>query len=197
MNVYDFDGTIYKKDSSIEFYLYVIKTKPSIFIKCFPHQFILFLAYKLGLVKKEIFKQAFFSFLKYIDGYDMVKKFVSKEMKNVKEWYLKQLQKNDIIISASPEFLIKEFAINLGIYNVIASRIDINTGTFYGLNCYGVEKVSRFKEKHQLDKIDEFYSDSTSDAPLAYYAKKAFRVTKDNITEWRISEINESKESNK
>lgn len=32
MNVYDFDKTIYKKDSSVQFYLYVIRKKPFIFL---------------------------------------------------------------------------------------------------------------------------------------------------------------------
>ena len=38
MNVYDFDKTIYKKDCSIEFYLFVIKKNPMVFFKCFPMQ---------------------------------------------------------------------------------------------------------------------------------------------------------------
>ena len=30
MNVYDFDGTIYNGDSTIDFYIYALKSKPSI-----------------------------------------------------------------------------------------------------------------------------------------------------------------------
>ena len=36
MNVYDFDGTIYDGDSSVDFWLYSIRKKPSVFLKCLP-----------------------------------------------------------------------------------------------------------------------------------------------------------------
>lgn len=47
MNVYDFDKTIYKKDCSIEFYLFVIKKNPMVFFKCFPMQVFAFFRYRL------------------------------------------------------------------------------------------------------------------------------------------------------
>ena len=45
-----------------------------------------------------------------------------------------------MIISASPEFLIAPIANQLGV-RYIASKLNPETGTYDGLNCYGDEKV--------------------------------------------------------
>ena len=42
------------------------------------------------------------------------------------------------------------------------------------------------KEVFKNGKIDNFYSDSKSDTPLAELADKAFIVKKNNITDWNF-----------
>ena len=69
MNVYDFDGTIYDGDSSIDFFLYALKKKPSI-IRFLPRQAWGFLRYKAGKTGKTAFKESLFSFLQGIDAGD-------------------------------------------------------------------------------------------------------------------------------
>ena len=49
------------------------------------------------------------------------------------------------------------------------------------MNCHGEEKVRRFREVYGDAQIDEFYSDSLHDTPLAKEAKRAFLVKKDEI----------------
>ena len=108
-------------------------------------------------------------------------------MKNVEKWYLDMKRDDDVIISASPEFLVKVCCERLGIKHVMASRVDPKTGKYDGLNCYGEEKPKRFDERFGSEKraeIENFYSDSYSDAPMAAIAKQAYLVKKHIPTEW-------------
>ena len=181
MNVYDFDKTIYKKDSSVQFYLYVIRKKPFIFFKCFGQQIVATVKYYLKFITKEQWKEQYFCFVKYINTEEMVDAFAEEELKNIHQWYLKKRKDNDVIITASPEFLIKAFMRRLGGMDVIGSVVDTHTGKFCGLNCYGEEKLRRLMTKYGTDvKIAEFYSDSYSDLTLAQIAEKPFLVKKNN-----------------
>jgi phosphoserine phosphatase len=52
------------------------------------------------------------------------------------------------------------------------------------LNCHGEEKVRRYREAFGDAPIDEFYSDSYSDTPLAKLAAKAYLVKGDKRLPW-------------
>lgn len=187
MNVYDFDGTIYKKDSSIELYKYVIKRKPFILPLCFSKQIVAIVKYKRAMITKEEMKEAYFCFLKYIDIDNILNQFVDSQIKFINKWYLKQRKSDDVIISASPAFLINKFADKINVKNVIASEVNIHSGKFNSLNCFGHQKVIRFKEQYPNETIHEFYSDSISDMPMAFLAENAFMVKKGNIVKWEIN----------
>ncbi len=66
----------------------------------------------------------------------------------------------------------------------MASKVDMHSGKFSGVNCHGKEKVKRFYEAFPDGKIDNFYSDSYSDSPLAEIAEKAFMVDGDKVEGW-------------
>ena len=66
MNVYDFDGTIYDGDSSIDFYLFCIKRKPSILFKSIIKQLSGAVLYTFKLITKKRYKEKYFSFLKFV-----------------------------------------------------------------------------------------------------------------------------------
>lgn len=61
MKAYDFDGTLYRGDSSIDFYLFCLKNNPRI-LKYLPLTIIQFLLYRFGRCSKKEFKQCFFVF---------------------------------------------------------------------------------------------------------------------------------------
>ena len=103
---------------------------------------------------------------------------------NIKPFYLKQKKDDDVIISASPEFLLKPVCKRLKIKNLMASKVDMHSGKYSGVNCHGKEKVKRFYKAFPDGKIDNFYSDSYSDSPLAEIAKKAFMVDGDKVEGW-------------
>lgn len=183
MNVYDFDGTIYSGDSTVDFYLYALKHKPSLL--CYlPKQLFGGVLFTLKQIDKTKFKEFFFCFLRAIDAENMAESFWSQHQDRIYDWYLNQQEPNDIIISASPEFLLKPISYRLGINCLVASKVDPHSGLFTGENCYGQEKVQRLQEVCNLSYIDKFFSDSCSDLPLARIASKAFLVKKGKVAEW-------------
>ena len=185
MNVYDFDGTIYSGDSTVDFYVFCVRKNP-LLCRCLPRQVFAALKYKMKKQSKEQFKEQFFSFLNDIADIDtIVRQFWDKSEGKIAEWYLKQKDEQDVIISASPEFLLKEISKRLGIQTLIASKVSKHTGLFEGNNCYGVEKVKRFREEFPQGIIDNFYSDSKSDQPVADIAEHSFFVKDGMVEDWK------------
>ncbi len=188
MNVFDFDGTIYDGDSSIDFWLFCIKKQPTL-LRFLPKQFLGVFLYFLGKITKEEFKSRFFLFFSGITNMDvLVKDFWDKKNYKIKIWYKIIKQKNDCIISASPHFLLEEICNRLNIQNLIATDVDKNTGNLLSKNCHGKNKVDFFTNIFGIDYIDCFYSDTDSDFYLAHLAKKAFKVKRNKIIEWRYSD---------
>ena len=189
MNVYDFDKTIYAGDSTVDFYFYCLQKYPVIIFRL-PKQVAGFLQYKGGTISKERFKERFFCFLQDIPNIaDEVRNFWNQKKEKICPWYLRQKSEDDVIISASPSFLLEEICLRLGICQLLASNVDAKTGQYTGKNCYGEEKVSRFRQKFGKQEIDQFYSDSTSDLPMAKIAKEAFLVKKGTLEAWRIERL--------
>ncbi len=184
MNVYDFDNTIYVGDSSLDFYFYCLSKYPSVILR-FPKQLCSFLLYKSGKISKEKFKETFFSFVSDLkDPQIEVVRFWNQNEKKIKAWYTLQQKEDDLIISASPRFLLEEICKRINVTKLIATDVDIHTGIFNGKNCYGKEKVNRLYSEFPLCKIDCFYSDSLSDTFLAKLADQAFLVKGNHIYEW-------------
>lgn len=184
MNAYDFDKTIYKNDSTADFYLFCIRKKPSLFFSLFNTAFAAVRYYIFKKGTKTEFKERMYSFLKKIDAVSLTEEFWDKHISGIKDFYINNQQADDVIISASPEFLLKPICKRLGIEHLIASKVDPKTGKYSGLNCHGSEKVNRFYERFPNEKIDEFYSDSHSDDPLAQIAQKSFLVCNEKILSW-------------
>lgn len=184
MNVYDFDKTIYDGDSTLDFYLFALKKNPRL-IKYLPIQILGFIKYLFGMSTKLEFKEKFYYFLNGINDTDnLIEMFWNEKESGIKEWYLKRRMDSDLIISASPTFLLEPICKRVGISHLIASEVNKNTGVCEGENCYGEEKVTRLKKEFKDFIIEEFYSDSLSDAPLALVADKSFIVSGTKIMKW-------------
>jgi HAD superfamily phosphoserine phosphatase-like hydrolase len=185
VRVFDFDKTIYRGDSSVDFLLFVLFRKPAAIIG-FPNIFASWIRFKLGIIKKVAFKEAFFAFVKGLNSIDRwVQDFWQGRISRVEDWYLEGTKTDDVIISASPAFLLEPIGRRFGV-TVIATRLSPETGHILGENCYGTEKVLRFREAFPLAQIDEFYSDSLSDLPMARISRKAFLVRKGIISIWDV-----------
>ncbi len=185
MNVYDFDKTIYDGDCTVNFYIYCLKNYPVIYKKI-PEVLWFGLLFKLGIIKKTDFKSRFFKFATLIpDLKEAVAAFWAKDKCKIKKFYVDNQREDDIIISASPTFILDEICGILNIKHLYATNVDLTSGKIIGENCYGEEKVKRFYEAgYKENSIDEFYSDSLSDSPLADISKKAFVVIKEKLIPW-------------
>ena len=183
INAYDFDETIYDGDSSVDFYLYCLKRKPSIIIMA-PIQIYGVLLYILKIKNKDFMKEKIFSFLKRIDNInDYIEDFWNKNRKKIKEWYLKQKKKSDVIISASPEFLLKPLEKELKVDRIIATKVNKKTGKFESKNCHDYQKIKRYeKETKRKNDVKAFYSDSfKSDKAMFEYAEEDYIIKKNKI----------------
>ena len=178
MNVYDFDKTIYRRDSSTDFILFLYRKKPSL-LRFAPRQaFAALRYYVFRSISKTQMKERFFSLFSACDAAARVPEFWSGHRNGIYDWYKAQHREDDVIISASPRFLLEPVCRELGITRLIASEVDPKNGCFVGENCHGAEKLRRFRAQFPDETIHEFYSDSRSDTPLAEAAEDAFLIAR-------------------
>ncbi|MCQ2513808.1 MAG: HAD-IB family phosphatase [Ruminococcus sp.] len=187
MNSYDFDKTIYDGDSTADFYIFSMKKHRKI-VTLFPSLLssaMNFYIFKNGT--KTEFKEVMYRFLQYCNTKEDVEEFWKLNEHKIKKFYLTQQKPDDVIISASPEFLLAPICKKLGIKYLIASRVNKKSGKYTGLNCHGEEKVKRFYEIFDKNTVvEEFYSDSYSDTPMAKIAQKAFLVKGEKLSDWNF-----------
>ncbi len=184
MNTYDFDKTIFYPDSSYCFYLYCLRHYPGAMVKTLPRSVVSGLRYAVGKGNTKMLKEQLFSFLSNLPDVDgAVKDFWEKNRHRLAKWYLPQKRSNDVIISASPEFLLRPICDELGV-RLIGTRMDKHTGRISGENCHDKEKVRRFYEEFPGGCTEEFYSDSLSDTPMAEIAQRAYIVRKEKLSPW-------------
>ena len=185
MNVYDWDDTIYRGDSTFGMVRYAYTHRPKTLLSI-PRTAFCGLLYVLRLMPKQTFKENLFHMFTYIpDMEQFVEEYTSSHLDHVKDWYKNHQKEDDVVISASPEFLIKSFCDKVGIKVAMASPVNPHTGKYEGLNCHGEEKVKRYREVFGDTNIEEFYSDSFSDAPLARLAEHAYLVKGEVMKEWK------------
>ena len=185
MNAYDFDDTIFTPDSSYLFLRYCLRHYPRTVIRIVPSALLQTISFiSQGRKDAKKLEESLFSFLNSVDDIDrIVSDFWTENFFRIAPWYMKQRQKDDVIISASPEFLLRPAAERLGV-DLIATRMNPYTGKIAGRNCHDAEKVRRFLEKYHDVTIECFYSDSVSDTPMAKLAKHAVLVSKNGFSPW-------------
>ena len=183
VNVSDWDKTIFAKDSTVTFCLWCILHYPKV-LKALPAVLKNLPAYWRGKLTKTQIKEIFYHFLRYVPDVDRaVERFWDAQFRRIKGWYYDRQRSDDIIISASPEFLLSVPTERLGV-RLIASRVDKTTGETEGENCWGAEKVRRLREAYPEVEIAAFYSDSRSDTPLAELADVAYLVKGEKLLPW-------------
>lgn len=182
MNCYDFDQTIFFPDSSYCFFMYCLRHYPKAVLRALPATAVTGLLALLRLRDTRALKEKVFSFLPYLDDVDSVVECFWEESfdEGIAAWYLNQREDDDVIVSASPEFLLLPAVERLGV-RLIATRMDKHTGRILGNNCHDYEKVTRFYQVYPGQHPEKFYSDSLSDSPMARIADSAWLV-EDRVT---------------
>lgn len=176
VNVYDFDHTIYDGDASVDFIKYCLSHDLRLW-RYLPADFLALATYTLGMSDRKQIKQVAFTFLRDLPDIDnTLNKFWAAHEHKVKPWYHEQHRSTDIVISASPAFLLDPIARNLGIRTTLATPMNKHTGKIDGENCRGEEKLRRLKAYDPKIKVDKFYSDSMSDLPLLKLANEPYIV---------------------
>ena len=94
MNVYDWDGTIYKGDSTVDFVFYLYTHYPKTLCNL-PRTLFYGLGYALKLTPKLKFKENLYHMFTYVKDIDKVTdEFTSSHLNHVKKWYLDLKEKH-------------------------------------------------------------------------------------------------------
>ncbi len=188
---FDFDGTLTTGDTFIAFALHAL-TRRRVIASIIAESATL-TGWKCGIIsngkaKQRLFKRLFggmpiaefnrhcSTFATEIDK--MMRHEMIQTLKSAREGADKVY-----IISASIENWIKPWAKSLGIDEVIATRITVDsegivTGGFNGNNCYGAEKVRRLQEAEPQREsyILTSYGDSRGDREILAFADRPHLV---------------------
>lgn len=180
MNVFDFDGTLYRGDSTLDFWLYSLAQCPTC-LRSLPHQLISMARYTTRQVDKDTLKEQFYTFLQFLpDTSLMVKDFWKRARRNLRFDVLSCASKGDLVVSASPEFLLLEICSQYG-WKLVASKVNPQTGKLLSANCHGKEKVFRLRAAGYPEYFDQGYTDSFHDEPLMRLCAAPFLVRKHDI----------------
>lgn len=177
MNIFDFDWTIYQGDSTFDFWRYCLRRYPET-RKRMPSAAWAAALYGLKRIGLEDFKARFYRFLQDVPDVDeAVEDFWLQGQDNLRMDVLGHSKDGDLVISASPEFLLRPICDKLDL-KLIASQVDPRTGELLGPNCKGAQKVARIEEAGLPRAYEKAFSDSLSDTPIARLAREAYLVTR-------------------
>ena len=183
---FDFDGTLTKKDTLIEFIKYTKGTTR--FLMGFLLYSPLLVLMKLhladnGKVKERVFRHFFDGM--GLDEFDrLCRDFAATHLDLLRPQGIKRvsecLAQGDrvIVMSASIDNWVKPFFSQPGLegVEVEGTRIEVVdgkvTGRFTTPNCYGAEKVNRLRQAVGDSPCEEAYGDSRGDRELLAYARK-------------------------
>ena len=195
MAIFDIDYTITRKETLMEFYKYLI-SRDKRNLKFLPRALFSGLMYGIKVYDEKRVKEAF---LKFIDNIEekhlavLTKEFYDERLttilyKDALEMITKLKREGYmvVLISASPEFYVKEFYAIDDVDLIIGTRFAFENGVFkrkmHGNNCKGNEKVIRLNEviKERNLKVDfknsYMFSDSLSDKPLLDLVGKPYLI---------------------
>lgn len=180
--VYDFDKTIFKKETSMAFTFFYLGRHPKkifVFLKSIFR--IIFHIKSFSL--KEI-KGIFFEYIRNDNKIEKeIELFWEKNKKYIFPYFKEEIDKNKkeadylVLISASPSFLLDKIYKKLGFDVLIATKYDKDYNLI-GENCKGIEKVNRLNKRFQDYHLLKFYSDSLSDLPLYNISCEKFWINK-------------------
>ncbi len=180
MNCYDFDDTIFRGNSMRRFSLYCTLRLPYL-ILYLPVLLVAFLLRGLRILNKNVYLLLLEGFIVFVPHADrFVQGFWDRNMSRIKDWYRASMREDDVVVSATPLFVVGEACRRLGV-RCIAT--DFSTrGKLTGKHCHGKYKVRYFRERMGDTPPATYYSDSRSDTPMWQYAERGYLVKGDKIT---------------
>ena len=185
MNVYDFDNTIYNGESSFDLFLFYIRKDPALLL-LLPKVIVGFANYKRGKIDADGFLRAYAPLVeeklrKIPDIEADMRDFWDKHMHKIKPFYAQMRREDDWIVTASPDFSVREVCRRLGVRNFVCTRVDPETRRILHFNLRE-RKIEAFRAACPDAKIDAVYTDSpVNDAALIDMAQRAYEVRGNRI----------------
>ena len=184
MKVFDFDNTIYKGESAFHFAFYMIRHNKRI-IRFIPMILVTTVGYKLCVLSKERLEDVINSiFAGVLDGTEspaeLTAPFWKTHAKRLNHDILALIEPDDVIISASPDFMFEGIRDLLNTDRIVGTEVDIAAKKIIRFN-FGDNKVKHYKEVYGDQKIDAFYTDSYNDKAMMEIAEEVYIVKKGKI----------------
>ena len=187
MNCYDFDKTIYRGDSTTDFFFYLIFTRPYLLV-FLPWFLCVGLLFLLRVISKKKFKELVFFFVPQMRNIErVVDKFWQHNANKIEDWYCQCRKDDDIVVSASLDFILRPMLKLLNIRQFVSTCYNTETGKIIGENCYGEQKVVAFRRAFKNKKPQVYVSDSLSDLPMMKFAGKGYIVKDGKLNEVDLS----------
>lgn len=188
LNAFDFDNTIYRGESPVDFALFMIKHNKRI-ILYLPTIIYNSIKYKLCWVSIEKWEKKINDFLRTFTLTEeelrrMVKQFWADHVRKLDRQMLKRIRKDDIIITAGPSFLIEGIRDYLKTDRILGTEIDVRRKKLIYYNL-GSNKVKRFQQLFGSKRIDRFYTDSFNDRALMDISDRVFIVKKGRMRRFK------------
>lgn len=180
MNGYDFDATILKGNTVQRFWWYCSVRFVYLWL-LLPEILLANVLFLLHVINKEIYLRMMEFFVVFVPNKrKQAVRFWNKNQKHVKQWYLDAKKENDVVVSASPDFLLDEICSRLQVKCICTKTRPC--GLPQTVHCYGAQKVVEYKANFGDQPLQSFYSDSMSDAPMFQLAEKGYFVRGNEIT---------------
>lgn len=188
--VFDFDGTLIKKDSMVLFFkrYFVFSRKNIPIIMKFLLESIKFF---LGIYTRKQFKEKYINLILRASGIKDMKKlgndfsdFLLSHILPDGRKEIDRLKKKGyalILLSASPDFYLKKVKDELGFSKLICTETRLENGNLFisGKNCYGNNKILKLQSEYGSNvnwKDSYCFSDHSSDIKLLSLFGNAFIV---------------------
>ena len=182
----DLDGTIYRGNCSIDFFLVCMRKTQGLnmfFLKHLGN----YIKYLLRFHDFHENTEKFYRFTPELENPEqLIQEFWDKNIRKIKKWFYSLHMENVLIVSASADFLIKALQERLNFAGYVATQVDLKTGAVKGgRTCIGKEKLKRFQQEKPEARLEAFYSDSKKDRPMASAAKVSYKVKRNSIKIWK------------
>lgn len=181
VDVYDFDGTIYDGDSTVDYVRFCLRRHPRM-LCALPRLALAGLRLATRRIGLTVFKSELFGAMtQYMDLGAEAELFWQSDATRAKlgAWFRDTPRDLPVVIaSASPEFELCHAAKLLGVEHLIGTRADGVTGRLIGKNCKGEEKIERIRQAIGPYTVRAMYTDDAkADGPLLAIAEEKYIVT--------------------
>ncbi len=192
VDIYDFDKTAIPYDSALHYWFWSMLHRPWTLV-LLPFQLFWGTLMLLKIIPVPVFKKIAFNFVSLINTQKSVKAYWDKHEKDIYDFFKPENRHPDrktVIISASPDFLIKEIASRMKVDYCIASPHSEKSGHLIGTLCRRDKKVQLFREALPDAEVEDVYSDSLKhDKYIFALGKRCFHAQKGTLTEIDKSQL--------